>query len=457
MSTMETTLKRLLLAAALILPAGVARTDGPGPDGLVVETTRASEAGAPPTNASELAGAPVDDPFSYTIGDKVKVSFYEELDLKQGSADAALRTLYNRVDLTAEYTVEADGAINLPRLGRIVLAGRGPDVVQADLLSRYEDQIGRSGDVHIAITERLPVYVVGPVRQPGSFRFTEGMVAIQAIALAGGMETGRERLDPMLRARQETERSDQAAARLASLLARQAYLEAAQDQRKPAPPRELVRLVGEANAAQLIAAEARAGEAAAAARAAETASFDSAIVAGEREVASVRASAQRIEREIAARLAMIEQVTEPDPRLTDRQTVARLRGEIAELELRLQQFEATIQQINQAIARDVAARERIRLDHGTAVAREIVANASDIVAMKQTIVGAERAAGSIYGTLGPSDTDGYVIEIVRSTLTGPVTFDGTETTALRPGDVIRMRQPGDRPRAEAGGSGKVLR
>jgi hypothetical protein len=154
---------------------------------------------------------------------------------------------------------------------------------------------------------------------------------------------------------------------------------------------------------------------------------------------------------------MIEQVTEPDPRLTDRQTVARLRGEIAELELRLQQFEATIQQINQAIARDVAARERIRLDHGTAVAREIVANASDIVAMKQTIVGAERAAGSIYGTLGPSDTDGYVIEIVRSTLTGPVTFDGTETTALRPGDVIRMRQPGDRPRAEAGGSGKVLR
>ncbi len=465
MKTIDTTWRRLMLASALMLPAGASSADAPDPDGIIIETRKTSEAGAP---APELDGAhlkaepaaqPGDDPAAYTIGDKVKVSFFEELDLpqKQGTSDAALRTLYNRVDLTADYTVEADGAINLPRLGRVVFAGRGPDAVRADLLTRYETQMGRAGDVHIAITERQPVYVVGPVRAPGSFKFSDGMVAIQAIALAGGMETGRERLDPLVRARQETERSDQAAGRLASLLARHAYLEAEQDQRKPTAPRDLIRLVGEADAAQLIAAEVRAGEAAAVARAAEIAALETSIAAAKREIGSVQNSADRVEREIKARLRMIDNATELDARLSDKQTIGRLRSEIADLELRLQQFEGTIQQINQAISKDVAARDRIRLDRGTAVAREIVAAAGDIVALKQTIVGAERVAGSIYGTLGPSETGGYAIEIVRSTLTGPVTFAATETTVLRPGDVVRLRQPLDGARAQGAGDGKVLR
>lgn len=445
----------LLLATALTLPAGPASADAPDADGFVTEATRTTDAGAA---TPELDGARYDDPAAYTIGDKVKVSFFEELDLPQRQGgDAALRTLYHRIDLTAEYTVEADGTINLPRLGRLVLAGRGPDVVRAELLSRYEEQMGRSGDAHIAIVERQPVYVVGPVRQPGAFRFSDGMVAIQAIALAGGTESGRERLDPLVRARQENERSDQAAGRLASLLARHAYLEAEQDGRAPQASRDLVALVGAADADNLIAAEMRAGRAAATARVAEIEAFDTAIAAARREAATIEASAGRVEREIGARRAAIVQITEPDPRLTDRQTVGRLHGEIAELELRLQQFQGAVQQINQAVARDVATRDRIRLDHGTAVARDIVATAGEIVSLKQTIVGAERVAGSIYGALGPSDAGGYRMEIVRSTLTGPVTIEATETTSLRPGDVVRLRAAADGPRAGQAGDGRVLR
>lgn len=408
-------LSAAMLALAMLVPSGAASAQTP-PPGEALST--------------------------YTIGDRLKISFFEELDLpgSQQTANAAVRTLYHRVDLTAEYSVAADGTVDLPRLGRLVLAGRTSEEVREELLARYEEQMGRAGDAHIAIIERQPVYVVGPVRQPGAFRFTEGMVAIQAIALAGGTEGGRERLDPLVRARQETERSDQGAAKLAGLLARQAYLEAEQDGRAPVAPADLVDLIGRTEAERLIAAEMRAGATASSARQSEIRAYEATIHAALREVASIEESAERIAREIDARLAMVGHATQPDPRLTDRQTVGRLRSEIAALELQRQQLQGEIQRINQAIARDAAARDRIRLDHGAAMARDIITVAGEIVATKQSVVSAEGLAGSIYGALGPAGSETSAIEIVRSTREGPVTFAGTETTALKPGDVLRVRQ-----------------
>jgi len=395
-------------------------------------------------SAAEQAQSPDDALSTYTIGDRLKISFFEELDLPGGgeTASAAVRTLYHRIDLTAEYSVAADGTVDLPRLGRLVLAGRTSEEVREELLARYEERMGRAGDAHIAIVERQPVYVVGPVRQPGAFRFTEGMVAIQAIALAGGTEGGRDRLDPLVRARQETERSDQGSTKLAGLLARHAYLEAEQDGRTPVAPPDLVNLIGPTEADRLIAAEMRAGATASSARQSEIRAYESTIAAAEREVASVEESAVRISREIDARLTMIGHATQPDPRLTDKQTVGRLRSEIASLELQRQQLQGEIQKISQAIARDAAARDRIRLDHGAATARELIAIAGEILATKQSVVSAEGLAGSIYGALGPAGSEISDIEIVRSTRAGPVTFAGTETTALRPGDVVRIRQAG---------------
>ena len=399
---------------------------------------RGSDAGAE-ENATPASAAA--EPLSaYTIGDRLKISFFEELDLPggEGGASVATRTLYHRVDLTAEYSVAADGTVTLPRLGQLVVAGRGAQEVHEELLSRYEKQIGRVGDVHVAIVERQPVYVVGPVRQPGAFRFTEGMVAIQAIALAGGTENGREHFDPLMRAGQETERSDQAAIKLAGLLARRAYLEAAQEGRDPITPRELIDLIGRPEANRLIAAETRAGAAGASARQAEIRGYDGSIEAARREAAAIEGAVERISHEINARVATIDQVSEPDPRLTKHEVVGRMQSEITLLEAQRQQLQGNSQRLQQAIARDSAARDRVHLDHRAVAARDLVSVVQEIVATKQAIASAQDLAGSIYGVLGETE-EGYSVEIVRTTRTGPETLVAEETTPLKPGDVVRLR------------------
>ena len=87
----------------------------------------------------ELARSSVKAPLG--IGDRLKISFYETIDvgdMKRGARDGSepqgtLRTFYQRMDLSGEYVVEQDGAISIPLLGRFQVEGRALDDLQADL------------------------------------------------------------------------------------------------------------------------------------------------------------------------------------------------------------------------------------------------------------------------------------------------------------------------------------
>ena len=60
--------------------------------------------------------------------------------------------------------------------------------IQAELATAFRRTFGRSSDVFIDITERLPVYVIGTVRVAGTLKYLPGMVVLQALAHAGGMD-----------------------------------------------------------------------------------------------------------------------------------------------------------------------------------------------------------------------------------------------------------------------------
>src|SRR4051794_7482079 len=100
-----------------------------------------------------------------TVGDRLKISFYETIDMgapKQSGRDAAelqgaLRTFYQRMDLTGEYTVEQDGAISIPLLGRFQVGGRAADHLRADLAVSFTTVIGRSANIDVKILDRSPV------------------------------------------------------------------------------------------------------------------------------------------------------------------------------------------------------------------------------------------------------------------------------------------------------------
>jgi len=93
----------------------------------------------------------------FTVGDKLRVTFFEKMDLPPGVGAPATSTFYQRVDLTSDYVVGADGRISLPRLGSVAVAGRGTDDLRVEIASSFESAMGRPGDVHLAILERQPI------------------------------------------------------------------------------------------------------------------------------------------------------------------------------------------------------------------------------------------------------------------------------------------------------------
>src|SRR6202022_1521882 len=171
---------------------------------------------------------------------------------KQGGRDGAepqgaLRTFYQRMDLSGDYTVEQDGAISIPLLGRFQVEGRGLDDVRADLAVSFTTVIWRSANIDVKIFYRSPIYVVGPVKNPGAYKYVPGMIVLHAIALAGGLDRGEGNLSSMVEGARELERQRSMTLQVKQLLARRARLEAERDGSSTLPiPIQLAKLVWDA-------------------------------------------------------------------------------------------------------------------------------------------------------------------------------------------------------------------
>jgi protein involved in polysaccharide export with SLBB domain len=132
------------------------------------------------------------------IGERIKVTFFELLDVAETQGGAAdheraqqrLHTFYQRMDLTGDYSIQPDGTISLPRLGTFGVVEKVPQAVERDLAQAFQREMGSTATVSVVVTERLPIYVTGLVRNPGSYKHTPGMMALHAVALAGGLERG---------------------------------------------------------------------------------------------------------------------------------------------------------------------------------------------------------------------------------------------------------------------------
>ena len=88
-------------------------------------------------------------------------------------------------------TVNPDGTIRLPLVGTVGVVGLSLDELEREINMRYAQQL-QGLRVTPILTTRAPrfIYVTGEVTQPGRFELTGPTSAMQAIALAGGWNTG---------------------------------------------------------------------------------------------------------------------------------------------------------------------------------------------------------------------------------------------------------------------------
>ena len=245
-----------------LLPAAAVAADADVPRKLHVAAIDTEPQG------TGVADTPVTSnirPLTIAIGDQLKVAVYERLEAEEDKwieKPARIKpptiSLQLRPEFTGDYSVQENGAVALPLLGTFAVAGQSLEDLQGNIATAYARLLGRQGIVNVRLAERLPVYILGPVKNSGTYKFSAGMTAWHAVALAGGFErlaTAGDRLGSRLEATREFGSLGRNGERAASLMARKAVLTAEREQRPVSVPSDLLEIAGRSTADALLAGE----------------------------------------------------------------------------------------------------------------------------------------------------------------------------------------------------------
>ena len=104
-----------------------------------------------------------------------------------GPQDVLTVTVWDSPDLSGKFTVETDGSFTFPLIGRVKAGGLTLRQFEAELKKKLADGYFKNPQVSVAVeTYRSQrIFIVGEVRNPGTYQLTGDMTLIEAIARAG--------------------------------------------------------------------------------------------------------------------------------------------------------------------------------------------------------------------------------------------------------------------------------
>ena len=110
-----------------------------------------------------------DDALLIRAGDKLKV------------------TVYGDDVMTGEYSVNSKGFVSLPLIGQTQAAGLSqPEIQDSIIATLKKKKFMNNASVTVDVTTPRPFYVLGEVKNAGTYPYESGMTAIQSVASAGG-------------------------------------------------------------------------------------------------------------------------------------------------------------------------------------------------------------------------------------------------------------------------------
>lgn len=111
-----------------------------------------------------------------------------------GPGDVLEITAFGHEDLSGRFRVSPEGAISYPLLGEIPVSGSTRLEVERQVGRLLAEQVPRVGRISVEVSEYAPVFVLGDVASPGRYEFRPGMIALELLALGGGIR--RDELTP---------------------------------------------------------------------------------------------------------------------------------------------------------------------------------------------------------------------------------------------------------------------
>ncbi len=382
-------------------------------------------------------------------GDRLKITFYERVeseDDKWGRPTSALKGIQQRPELSGEYAVQEDGTISVPLLGVVPATGRAERDVQATLMEMFEASFGRKAMVNVQLQERAPVYVLGPVRNPGSFKYVPGMTVLHVLALAGGLDHDRGSNDPWqkIEATRTIQKRDAAVDSTLKLLARSAVLRAERDGSTPKVPAKLLKLVGVAEAESLVDEQEDRRKAIAIARRERERAAQSAVDSAKQDL-RMYARTDSLDELIKTRQERVESIRGlVEKNIAPKAQLSQVQAELSDAEQRRLDAFNQYSQAKQRLAQleNDALRARADLTNDLSVEidtveRQITDNERELD-VSDHVLGALPATRALFSDEKSKGDDRLRYVIVRQTPSGPIQIETQGMTMLRPGDLVNV-------------------
>ncbi|MGX9120888.1 polysaccharide biosynthesis/export family protein [Mesorhizobium sp. BHbsci] len=428
-----------------------------GPDASTMASVERSAVPALPTSAERPKSKAPDLPTGalFGVGDRLKAVFYERVDVEEdkwGGASSALRGILQRPELSGEYIVQEDGTISVPLLGAIPVANRSTQQVQADLAKTFNQLLGREGLVNVLPLERPPIYVLGPVKNPGSFKYAAGMTILHAIALAGGLDRAESEPWQKIEAVRETQKRSGAIDTMLKLLARAAVLKAERDGTAPKIPRQLLELAGATEAANLVNEQSDRRKAVATARKDRERATMRALEAAKQDVAAY-ARMESFDELIKLRQERVNSMrTLVDRKVLSMTVMDQIQSELSDAQQRRQDARNQYASAKQRLAWLESEVLRTRADLRNDLEVEIETTESQIAANVRELNASEGVLYTLPVTRAQfaKDANSATYQIVRQSAAGPVSIESDGMTLLQPGDLVNISVGASEPREPAG-------
>lgn len=117
------------------------------------------------TSAQE---AVIDSGYRLAAGDRVRV------------------TVYGHEDLSGEFEIDGSGHITLPLIRDVRAQGHSTRELAEVITNELQPEYLKNPRVSAEVLSYRPFYIIGEVKEPGSYPYVNGITVINAVAVAGG-------------------------------------------------------------------------------------------------------------------------------------------------------------------------------------------------------------------------------------------------------------------------------
>jgi polysaccharide export outer membrane protein len=110
----------------------------------------------------------------------------EEARYTLDAGDRVRLVVFGQKDLSGDFVVTGNGTLSLPLIGEVTVKGLTLRQIEAAIAGKLEPDYLKNPRVSAEVINYRPFYIIGEVKNPGTYPYVNGMRIVNAVAIAGG-------------------------------------------------------------------------------------------------------------------------------------------------------------------------------------------------------------------------------------------------------------------------------